>query len=571
MADEYIEVTKYGESTPVRIDSATMGGISDITITKVLNDAGSLVLALQATTPAMLSSWLSEAALVQYFSDGRARGYYMVDDYTPKWSDCSATVNCVGILAATKQVLYTGTFSNWTAADAILELVTAVSDYGIAGKYSDAVVSSAFVGVSDTGTNSSTAIANQTYTDKCVFDALAEICSMVGLAFSISGGLFSTVDLPTTPSKTYTLGVDCWDFETTYTARDIVNELVLVSEKGTWRYTDTDSQSTYGRRAQKLQVSGIASYAAGKQWAAAAFRRVASPQRQMILRVGYDPDIEPGQMVSVVGLEDGRTYQDVIQQVTYTVGDNDMELQVGAQAETLSGSSLVNSGMSIGSSAGSLGPSDGGAASVGAVTDGFDRADGALADPWVYALRTGAITSVSVESDELVVRTGATSSFALVAYDSDGGARKEMRTDCQINPAPYSTSGVAVRCSAATGECYLASPGSSESNNLPGYTFGTVYLNRLDSSGASTMLAYSDIQAALGRLGTWSDAVSLQVEDTDTGAPKLTVFVAGITILSYIDTSGSAITRSGYSGVTVFGSYSSAQESQFDNFSAEPV
>lgn len=317
---EILRVYKHGASTYTEITSADDGGYSTLTWTRVRNAPGSLDITLEGTTIEQLHTWIDAVARVELWVNQERVGIFTVDEYTPKWSALTCTVSCVGVLANARTAYYTGTFPAGATGASVLAALVGVVHGITVGDLS---------GVSAT-------LGAISYTDTVVFDAIADICQRLGADFFVDGdGRFCTAATATTPTRTFTLGTDAYEFDTTYNARDVVNRIVLSCDGRSWTFDDATSQAAYGVRARSVGVTGIVAQADAQAWADAMFAEYAQPFRQMGVLVSHDWTLAPGLMVAIDNVETGGVYEGLINQITWTVGALDDSLQVGTLPLTI--------------------------------------------------------------------------------------------------------------------------------------------------------------------------------------------------------------------------------------------
>ncbi len=336
MGAETLRLYKHAATGYVDITSATKGGFSDLVRTAVRNEAGSLDVTLTATTAAIVNGWVNECGTVEYWEDGAKVASYYVDDYSVKWSGLTAHLKCVGALVLGKTALYTGNFVNVTAQSALQTLV------GAGGWTWDAAhVSGA----------SSYTITGLTYTDKPADEAIREVCEQAGLTFWLDvDSVFNCEAGHSAVDKSLTLGVNAADFETTYAARNVINQVIFIPSWGGgcvwppgdpfppftgWTFNHPSSQAIYGVRASRVQMAAVRSYTQAADYATRIFATQALPQCEMGVLADYDASLRPGLFVEVLGLNDGRTYQGLILQVETTLGALVQELRIGAMPATL--------------------------------------------------------------------------------------------------------------------------------------------------------------------------------------------------------------------------------------------
>ncbi|MDR3687608.1 MAG: hypothetical protein P4L93_11700 [Coriobacteriia bacterium] len=325
---ETLRFYKRGISGFTDITSSTLGGFSDLTFTAVRNDAGGLAGSFQASTIAQFHTWANEASKVEYWNGGARQAVYYVDSYTPDWKNLTISMACVGPLVLGKTLTYTGNLVGVTAAQAFCTLCNAVPDW----TYNASFVSAG-----------SYVVANLSYTDKPVLEAMQEIADLAGVTFWIDANMALHVEtVPATPNYTIQLPVsgatsngNGRNWTTTHTARDIVNRLIMVTRAGTYTFDDTASHATYGVRAKKLQLAQITSYHQASDYATAYFLEYAQPRLEATASIDHDTTCRPGLFASVLGLSDGRTYQLVVEQTTWALGALSDELTLGAQPLTL--------------------------------------------------------------------------------------------------------------------------------------------------------------------------------------------------------------------------------------------
>ncbi|MEI6724597.1 MAG: SGNH/GDSL hydrolase family protein [Actinomycetes bacterium] len=312
---ETLRIYKHGSAGFADVTSATIGGFSEFTRTQVRNEPGSLEFTLTATTPSIFNAWLDEAATVEYWNEGVRKEIYYVDDFTPQWSALTCAVKCVGKLVSGKTVYYTGTFTGVWAQTALQTLVSAAGWSWSAGKVNGGTY----------------VIASMSFADTPVLDAIQQIALVAGLTFWIDGnGVFCCEPIPSAVQRTYILGDTAHEFDTTYTAREIINNLVIACGDGKTRtFYDTASRASYGTRTEKVQIASITSAKAAQDYADAYFLEHAQPRRILGLTVDHDDTLRPGLKVSLSGLADGRAYDDIIEQLTWTLGDLYDHVQAG--------------------------------------------------------------------------------------------------------------------------------------------------------------------------------------------------------------------------------------------------
>lgn len=321
MSEHKLRVYKHAASGYTDILSSSQGGFQNLELTWVRNDAGSLRFDLAATTPAMFHSWLDEASRVELWEDSSRLGIYHVDAYAPRWSALSCSVDCTGILASTKDAPFSGGYTNATAMQVLSGLVAAAP--GITW-------------VSGSVSVPSGTVSALSYVDRTVYDGIAELATLFGFDFWVDGdGVFCTAPHPTTTEKTFTLNDDSYEFDTSYSARDIVNRLILTTDSGVWAFDDLTSQGVYGIHQQRVSVTGIVSKADAEKWATNVFALLAYPIQRITIETDHAADNLPGKLVEVVGLGDGRTYLDKISQVTWSLGDLTDNVQIGHQPPAL--------------------------------------------------------------------------------------------------------------------------------------------------------------------------------------------------------------------------------------------
>lgn len=315
MADEKLRIYKHGSASYNDITSATVGGFSELTVTKVRNTPGALEFTLGATTAGIVAGWLDEASTIELWMDGAKKDIFIVDDYDIDWSASDCRVKCVGLLILGRDSKYTGSFTGVSAKSALQILIGQVSRW---------VWDTALVATGAT-------IDNINYEDKSVDEAIQEICLLAGFNFWFSADYkFHAGAIPTAIDQTFELNANCRDFGTTYTARDIINRVVLATGAGTFTYNDTDSQADYGVKAQKITKTWIASETQAASYAAKILAYSAFPKQEISISVDYDDMIAVGQLAEITGLSDGRTYEELIQQSRWSLGDLNMELLIGS-------------------------------------------------------------------------------------------------------------------------------------------------------------------------------------------------------------------------------------------------
>ena len=308
------------------LTSSTAQGYSRLTFTKVLNQPGSLEMELAATTVKQLTEWIDENSLVEFWKGGERVGCYIVDEFTPSWGACTASVKCLGALAWASRALYD------SAGDAIptidQSLMAEFVTEGVNGAIGMTIWQQDDAKVSIGSTSLSVAAPGS----NCL-DWLASIASLLGTygarffidgAWKFNAGLLS--DPAGTPAKTYVMGASCFEFTTTYSARDIYNRVQILAGNAATPYfvvcEDLASQGIYGVRTHEaVDYPEAKTLAAATTYGSALLTQWASPQLSMTLTVPHDPTIEPGTVAAVTGLGDGRTYQGTIQQISWTEGD----------------------------------------------------------------------------------------------------------------------------------------------------------------------------------------------------------------------------------------------------------
>lgn len=343
MADEKLRIYKHGSGSYAEVTSATEGGFDSLTLTHVRNEAGSLEFNLAATAAPIVNGWMNEAAKVEWWRDGAKREIFYVDDYNLKWSALSAAVKCVGVLISGKTALFTGAASGVPAGTFLQTLCAAVTDWVWDGSKVDA---------------GSYTIAALDYVDKPADEALKEVCQLGGLTFWFDADKKLNVEvLHTSTDHTYAMGTTGHEFDTTYTARDIINVLTIVGASATYGpFTDTTSWTDYGPKALKISLDWVNSSQQAQDYADAFFLENAQPRRILGLSVNHDVDLRPGLKVAVTGLGDGRTYEDIIQQVAYKLGELWDDLQIGPPPLALTASQASVTTVSSGGTPGPQGP-----------------------------------------------------------------------------------------------------------------------------------------------------------------------------------------------------------------------
>lgn len=321
---ESLRIYKHGAETYTEVTSATDGGFSSLSFDRVRNDAGGLTFDLKAITIAQLHEWIDEASRVEYWFGEDLIDVYLVDSYSTKWGSLTATVNCVGQFASGKDTPFSGSFTDPAAA---LEAMVEAGGWG----WSALKVDIPEVAV------------DLEYSDANLCDAMQELAETIGVTFRID----PTGDFACNPNYTdedvseeLTLGKEAVEFDTTYSSADIVNRLVLVADNGTWTYDDATSQSAYGIRQQKVSASGLGGYSTGLAWATEVFRVWAKPQLQITLTAAHSDERLPGEMIEVLGLDDGRTYIEPIAQISWETGSLYDTLKLGVKAPSIKAPTL---------------------------------------------------------------------------------------------------------------------------------------------------------------------------------------------------------------------------------------
>ena len=180
------------------------------------------------------------------------------------------------------------------------------------------------------------------YNNTPVADVVQDLCQTAAYRFWLDSGLALNVEpFHTTIDRTYTVNGSLHEFDTTYTKRDIRNNLWIVGNESAayfGQFSNAASIATYGLRSETLTLGTIVNDAQGAAYANAYFARLAQPRMSMRLLVDHDPTLCPGLLVAVTGLGDGRTYQDLVQQITWNIGDLWDELILGSPPLALAGS-----------------------------------------------------------------------------------------------------------------------------------------------------------------------------------------------------------------------------------------
>ena len=175
-------------------------------------------------------------------------------------------------------------------------------------------------------------------------DVLQQLASAAGLTFWLDEEDELNIERYRTDiDRTYTVNGTLHGFETTYSARDVVNQISidrgpvgLGGEEVYSEHEDAASVASYGLR--HADVSEVATTdASAAAYASVYFSQNAQPRLSAKLLVDHDPTLRPGLRVAVTGLGDGRTYSDLIQQITHETGDLWDELVTGTPALALKG------------------------------------------------------------------------------------------------------------------------------------------------------------------------------------------------------------------------------------------
>jgi hypothetical protein len=188
-----------------------------------------------------------------------------------------------------------------------------------------------------TGALPPTAYALDTSNMPCA-DAIKAAAQLSGMTFWLdSTHTLNAEPYRTAVDKTYTLNVTLRGFDPTYSARGVVNQLVITYGSNTWVFQDAASIAQYGMRSLAISSSSLATAAQAQACASTYFDQWAQPRMSIRIFVDHDATLRPGLLVAVTGMGDGRTYQDLIQQITWTVGDLYDELVLGTPALALKG------------------------------------------------------------------------------------------------------------------------------------------------------------------------------------------------------------------------------------------
>ena len=338
---DVIRVFKGMEQTYTDITSSTAQGFSGLGFSKVLNAPGGLDIELVASTVKQLLEWFDENSLVEHWVSGVRKGCYIVDEFTPNWGACTASVKCLGALSWATRALYD------SSGSAIPDIDDALMNEFVTEGVNGAIGMSIWqwdAGAVDIG---STALDVAAGGSNCL-DWLAGIAPLLGdhgarfwidsvWTFNAALLLDPAAD---TPDITYTMGGNCSEFTTTYSARDIFNSIQVNCPNAPAPSfvvcEDLVSQSIYGvRTAPAVDYEDAKSLAAATTYGNSLLAVLGYPQLSMTLTVDHDAETEPGMLCEVTGLEDGRTYTGIIQQVTWVLGSLTDEVIVSYKPLTI--------------------------------------------------------------------------------------------------------------------------------------------------------------------------------------------------------------------------------------------
>ena len=340
---DVIRVFKGMEQTYTDITSSTVEGFSGLGFSKVLNAPGGLDIELVASTVKQLLTWFDENSIVEHWAGGVRKGCYIVDDFTPNWGACTATVKCVGALSWATRALYDSSGAAIpTVDDALMaEFVTE----GVNG----AIGMTIWQYAAETIDIGSTSLDVAAGGSNCL-DWLAGIAPLLGSygarfwidAAWIFHGALLLDPVAGTPDITYAMGGNCHEFATTYSARDIYNRVQILCPNAASPYfvvcDNAASQAIYGiRTAPAVEYVDAKSLAAGTTYGNNLLSGLAYPQLSMTLTVDHNDATEPGMLAAITGLEDGRTYTGIIQQITHNLGDLTDEVVVSYKPLTIGG------------------------------------------------------------------------------------------------------------------------------------------------------------------------------------------------------------------------------------------
>ena len=327
--------------TYVDLTSGTAQGYNRLTFTKVLNQPGSLEMELVATTPKQLNSWIDENSLLEFWLAGVRQGCYIVDEFTPSWGACTATVKALGALAWAQRALYDSGGSEVPPIDAALleEFVRQGVNGAIGMDIWQWDASKVNIGSTTLGTKASGS--------NCL-DWLAGIAPLLGTngarfwidnAWKFNAALLKD-PLTGQPDRVYSMNTSCFEFTTTYSARDIYNRVMIICPNapspGFVVCEHAASQALYGIRTHEaVQYDAAKTLAAATAYGNRLLAEWAMPQLSMTLTVPHDWTTEPGMLAQVVGLDDGRTYRGIIQQISWTLGEPTDEVIVAYKPPTI--------------------------------------------------------------------------------------------------------------------------------------------------------------------------------------------------------------------------------------------
>jgi hypothetical protein len=169
-------------------------------------------------------------------------------------------------------------------------------------------------------------------------DVIKDLCVHAGYTFWFDAEQHLHIERShTSVDNTYTVNGTMHDFDSTYSALDIVNDLRITNGDDTWEFTDDASIAAYGLRTKRIDSTVITTEGQAQSYSTLYFAQWAQPRLSARILVDHDPTRRPGLRVAATGLGDGRTYSELIQQITYTVGDLWDELVLGTPALALNG------------------------------------------------------------------------------------------------------------------------------------------------------------------------------------------------------------------------------------------
>ncbi len=333
---DVIRVFKNMEGAYTDITSATPQGFANVRRTKVLNQPGGLEFDLAASTVKQLTEWIDENSLVEYWKAGARVGCYIVDDFTPSWGACTASVKCLGALGWAERALYDSAGSAIPTIDQ--SLMNEFVNEGVNGAIGMNIWQQDDAKVSIGSTSLDVAAGGSNCLDWLV--GIAPLIGTYGARWWIDSAWYFNAALLGNPAgtadRTYVMGTSCFEFTTTYSAREIKNRVQVNAPNAPAPYfavcDDLTSQETYGIRTHEaIDYEAAKSLAAATSYGNAQLASWGYPQLAMTLTVPHDETTEPGMVAEVTGLDDGRTYKGHVQQISWTEGDLSDEVLISYQ------------------------------------------------------------------------------------------------------------------------------------------------------------------------------------------------------------------------------------------------